>query len=558
PFALVKGIRLGSVLGLLYKYIPRHEPVGRSTTAPRGGVTGGQVGRGAKRTKSAVRRNNETIGELNGQGNDRGVKENRGVGGVPDFSTIIAPQFQNLLPTLLAQVGSRDSNQGNGGNQNGDAANDNIQGDVRNVIDMSGCEDNQKVKYIAGSFVSKALTWWNSQIHTRSREAAVGMSWEDFKNLTREEFCLINEMQKLETEFWNHVMVRAGHGAYTDRFHELARLVPYLVTPENHRIERYIYGLASQIHGMEAIRNGSLKKNTEKRGNSREPSRDRNVKDDNKRSRTGDDFATTANPVRREYTGGGRPNQVLSIDRGQGHGNNGNRACGGAFMLGAKEARQDPNIMTGTFTLNNHYAITLFDYGADYSFVSTAFIPLLGIESGNSGFSYEIEIASGQLVEIDKVIRGCELEIEGHTFIIDVIPFGSGSFDVIVGMDWLSKHKAEIICHERVVRIQLRNGKTLRVIGEKPEEKVRHIRSVKAKEQKKEDIVMVRNFPDVFLDDLSGLPPNREIKFRIDLIPGAIPVAKSPYRLAPSEMEELSGQLKELHDNGFIRPRLSP
>nr|GEY02108.1 reverse transcriptase domain-containing protein [Tanacetum cinerariifolium] len=69
----------------------------------------------------------------------------------------------------------------------------------------------------------KARTWWNSQIHTRSREAVVGISWEDFKNLTREEFCLVNEMQNLETEFWNYVIAGAGHAVYTDRFHELSR-----------------------------------------------------------------------------------------------------------------------------------------------------------------------------------------------------------------------------------------------------------------------------------------------------------------------------------------------
>ncbi|GKF48969.1 reverse transcriptase domain-containing protein, partial [Tanacetum coccineum] len=145
----------------------------------------------------------------------------------------------------------------------------------------------QKLKYIAGSFVSKALTWWNSQIHTRGREAAVGMSWEDFKTLTRDEFCPSNEMQKLETELWNHVMVGAGHAAYTDRFHELARLVSHLVTPEGKRIER----------------NGSIKKNPEKRGNRGEPSKDRNVRDDNKRTRTGNAYATTTNPVGRENTG---------------------------------------------------------------------------------------------------------------------------------------------------------------------------------------------------------------------------------------------------------------
>ncbi|GKA90269.1 putative reverse transcriptase domain-containing protein, partial [Tanacetum coccineum] len=491
------------------------------------------------------------------------------------------------------------------------------------------------------------------------------MSWNDFKFMMIEEFYPSHEMQKLETELWNHAMVRAGHAAYTDRFHELARLVPHLVTPESRKIERYISSALTD----EAIRNGSIKK-VEKRGNVGEPSKDKNgfrdlqssskgyqqgmLKEQEntgrsrgqvieakdcilKRTRTGNVFATTANPVGRENTGawpkcttcnsyhapggpcrtcfncnrlghlardcrvvprnvnpvnvrnptpargacyecgstdhlkpacprlnraqgpgGNRPNQVVANNGGQGRGNQGNQARGRAFMLGAEEARQDPNIMTGTFTLNNHFATTLFDSGADYSFVSTTFIPLLGIEPSELGFRYEIEIASGQLVEIDKVIKGCKLEIEGHVFDIDLIPFGHGSFDVIIGMDWLSNHKAEIICHEKVVRIPLLDGKVLRVLGERPEEKARLLMSAKASDKKQEEIVVVRDFPEVFSDDLSGLPPLREIEFRIELIPGAVPIAKSPYRLAPSELEELSGQLKELQDKGFIRPSSSP
>ncbi|GKA14493.1 putative nucleotidyltransferase, ribonuclease H [Tanacetum coccineum] len=210
--------------------------------------------------------------------------------------------------------------------------------------------------------------------------------------------------------------------------------------------------------------------------------------------------------------------------------------------------------MTGTFTLKNHFATTLFDSGADYSFVSTTFIPLIGIEPNKLGFRYEIEIASEQLVEIDKVIKGCKLEIEGHVCNIDLIPFGHGSFDVIIGMDWLSNYKAEIICHEKVVRIPLPNGKVLRVLGERPDAKARLLMSAKASDKKQEEIVVVRDFPEVFPDDLSGLPPLREIEFHIELIPGAVPIAKSPYRLAPSKLEELSGQLKELQDKGFIRP----
>ncbi|GKA63323.1 putative reverse transcriptase domain-containing protein [Tanacetum coccineum] len=314
---------------------------------------------------------------------------------------------------------------------------------------------------------------------------------------------------------------------------------------------------AVQISGAltdEAIRNGSIKK-VEKRGNMREPSKDKNGRDDTKRTRTGNAFASTENLIGRENTGawpkcttcnsyhapGGpcrtcfncnRPGHLAKDCRGvprnvnpanarnptiracyecgstkHGRGNQGNQARGRAFMLGAEKTRQDPNIVTG-------------------------------IKPSELGFRYEIEIASGQLVKIAKVIKGCKLEIEGHVFDIDLIPFGHGSFYMIVGMDWLSNHKAEIICHKKVVRIPLLDGKVLRVLGEKPEEKARLLMSAKANDKKQEEIVVVRDF--------------------LKLIPGATPVAKSPYHLAPSKFEELSGQLEELQDKGFIRPSSSP
>ncbi|GKF90957.1 hypothetical protein Tco_0274658 [Tanacetum coccineum] len=113
-------------------------------------------------------------------------------------------------------------------------------------------------------------------------------------------------------------------------------------------------------------------------------------------------------------------------------------------------------------------------------------------------------------------------------------------------MDWLSNHKAEIICHEKVVRIPLLDSKVIRVLGESLEEKARLLMSAKASDKKQGEIIVVRDFLEVFSDDLSGLPPLREIEFRIELIPGAVPIVKSPYRLLPSELEELSGQHKEL------------
>ncbi|GKC85832.1 putative reverse transcriptase domain-containing protein [Tanacetum coccineum] len=261
---------------------------------------------------------------------------------------------------------------------------------MESVQDMSGCMDSQKVKYTAGSFVGKALTWCNSQIYTQGQEAVV----------------------VVESHHG-----RAGHAAYTDRFHELARLVPHLVTLEAKRIER----------------NGSINMKPKKRGNEGEPRKDRNVRDDNKRTRTGNVFAPTANLVKGGYT---------------------------------------------------------------------------GIEPSDLGFSYEIELASEQLVEIDKVIRGCTLEIKGHVFDINLIPFGSGSFDVI--------------------------------IGEKPEEKMRQLMSAKAKEKKQEEIVVVKYFPEVFPDDLFVLPLVWEIEFKLN--PSKIEAVKNwKAPKTPSEVRSFSG-----------------
>nr|GEW68517.1 reverse transcriptase domain-containing protein [Tanacetum cinerariifolium] len=311
---------------------------GRPAVESLGGGTGVRVGREG-RGRRPKKGNDEHVDDLNGQGNDQGMGANGGV----------------------KRVNGNVSNRGNVGNKNGNVVNENVQENVENVLvngnrvgcsckeflacnpkecdgkggtvvltrwiekidnvqDMSGCSIDQKVKYTASSFVGKALTWWNSQIRTLSREVVVSMSWIYFKFIMIQEFCHSHEMQKLKSELWNHVMVGAGHAAYTDRFHELARLVPHLVTLESGMIERYVYGLASQIRGMvastepttiqkavqisgaltdEVVRNGSIKK-VEKRGNMGEPSKDKNGRDDNKRTRTENVFATTVNPVGRE------------------------------------------------------------------------------------------------------------------------------------------------------------------------------------------------------------------------------------------------------------------
>ncbi|GJW04157.1 putative reverse transcriptase domain-containing protein [Tanacetum coccineum] len=455
----------------------RTRSAGRPAAKSLGGGTGKWVGRGG-RGRRPREGNDERVEDLNDQRNDQGMGANGGIegvnenveganGGAPKFSTIIAQQLQNLLPAMLAQV----SNRGNVGNQNGNVVNEN----VRNVI-------------VNGNWV--------------------GCSYKEFLACNPKEYDGKGGVVVLT--HW----IEAGHAAYTDRFYELARMV---AATEPKTIQK-----AVQISGAltdEAVRNRSIEK-VKKRGNVGEPSKDRSGRDDNKRTRTGNVFATTVNHVERENTStwpkcttcnsyhalGGpcrtcfncnRPGHLAKDYRGMprnvnpdnarnptvracyecgstdhGRGNQGNQARGRAFMLGAEEARPDPKIVTG-------------------------------LEPSKLGFKYEIKIASGQLVEINKVIKG---------------------------MDWLSNYKAKIICHKKVVRIPLPDGKVLRVVGERPDEKARLLMSVKASDKKQEEVVMVRDFPE------------------IELIPGETPIARSPYRLAPSEMEDLLGQLKELQD----------
>nr|GEV43669.1 hypothetical protein [Tanacetum cinerariifolium] len=486
------------------------QSAGRSTAAPRVGGTGRRVRRGGRRVREPRRRNVEPTGKPEGQ------------------------------------VGNQGSNPGDNRNQSGTAVNENIKSNVRNVM-----ENNDHMGCTYKEFLACNLKEYDGKggaiVYTRWIEKMESVCHG--KTLTREEFCPSNEIQKLETELWNHAMVGAGHAAYIDRFHELARLVSHLVTPKSKRIERG------------------------------EPNKDRNVRDDNKRTRTGNAFATTTNPVGRENTGNfAKDCRVVPKNVNPVNAKNlvaARRAC---YECGSTDHYKSacPRLNRAQGPGRNRPNQALANNG--------------GIEPSDLGFSYEIEIVSRQLVEIeivsrqlveiDKVIKGCQLEIEGHAFdinkhgfprvatgsaqtespmgwavglnvrrhhttsfhanfdiYINLIPFGSESFDVIMRMDWLSNHKAEIICHEKVVKITLLDGNVLRVIKERLKEKARYLMSVK--EHKQEEMVVVRDFLEVFLNDLSGLPPIRKIKFRIKLVPGAIPVAKSPYRLAPSEMEEL-------------------
>ncbi|GJS51508.1 putative reverse transcriptase domain-containing protein [Tanacetum coccineum] len=346
---------------------------------------------------------------------------------------------------------------------------------MESVHDMSGCSVDQKVKYTAGSFVGKALT--------------------------------CHEMQKMEFELWNHVMVGAGHAAYTDKFHELTRLVPLLVTPKNRMIERSI-------------------KKVEKIGNVGEPSKDRSRMDHNKRTRNVNAFATTVNPVGRENMG-----QVPKYTTCNSYHAPGGPCCTcfnynrpGHLARDCKGVPRNVNpVNARNLTVRACYECGSTDH------VRSVF-PRLNRAQGPK------ENRPNQFAANN---RGQGRRNQGNQARGRVFMFRAEEAhqdpDIVTGMDWLSNYRSEIICHEKVVKIPLSDGSMLRVLGERPKEKVRFLMGVRIQEE----IFVVRDFPEVFSDDISGLPPIQEIEFRIELIPGAMPVAKSPYRLTPSKLEEL-------------------
>ncbi|GKB50676.1 putative reverse transcriptase domain-containing protein [Tanacetum coccineum] len=253
------------------------------------------------------------------------------------------------------------------------------------------------------------------------------------------------------------------------------------------------------------------------------------------------------------------------------HGNNNRNgpAQGRAYTLGGRDAGLDSNVITGTFLLNNRYATVLFDTGADRSFVSNTFSAMIDITPTTLENHYDVELADGKIIGVNTIIRGCTLNFMNHPFNIDLMPVPLGSFDAIIGMDWLTKHHGVIICDEKIVRVPF--GREMLIFqgngnNQKKESRLNIISCTKAQEylskgcdvflahittkeaedkseeKRLEDVPIVRDFPEVFPEDLPGIPPTRQVEFQIDLVPGAAPVARAPYRLAPSEMKELANE----------------
>ncbi|KAL8156048.1 hypothetical protein AgCh_001214 [Apium graveolens] len=246
------------------------------------------------------------------------------------------------------------------------------------------------------------------------------------------------------------------------------------------------------------------------------------------------------------------------------------------FNMTMKDAVQDVDVVAGMLVINSVEVKVLMNSGATRSFISESILDKLNCVAYPLEPNLIIEVANKEKVIVNKVCPDCDMVIEGRHFSADLIPFKLGEFEVILGMDWLSNHEAQIECKSKKVNLRTKDGEEVIFKGKRQEKKfltaietrrllrqgcevyLAHVKYMEKESVRIEDIPIVRDFPDVFLDELPGLPADREIEFMIDLAPGTKPVSKAPYRMALVEMKELATQLQELLDKGVIRPTVSP
>ncbi|GJU48187.1 putative reverse transcriptase domain-containing protein [Tanacetum coccineum] len=493
---------------------------------------------------------------------------------------------------------------------------------MESVFHISNYVVENQVRFATCTFLGNALTWWNSHMKTVTQDLAYAIDWKTLKKMMTVKYCLRGEIKKLEIKLWNLKVKGTNITSYTLRFQELVLMCGRMFPEESDEVEKYVGGLPDMIRGnVMSYQPKTMEKAIEFANDQMDQ---KGYQQQNKRQNTRQAY-TIGPGENREYTGSlplctkcnyhhkgpcaPRCNKCKKIGhlahdcRSSGpNGNNNNRGnfrtnqnavtfyeCGvqghfkkdcpmlknrshgnqggndnapaKVYVVGNAGTNPDSNVVTGTFLLNDRYASILFDTGVDRSFVSTTFSSLIDITPTTLDHYYDVELADGKIIGINTIIRGCTLNFLNHPFNINLMPVELDSFDVIIGMNWLSKYQAVIDCAEKIVHIPWGN-ETLIIHGDESnqgnETRLNIISCTKTQKY------LLKGHHDFLThvttnntEDKSGEKQLEDIPI-IDLIPGAAHVARAPYRLAPSEMKELSEQVQELSNKGFIRPSSSP
>nr|GEV88931.1 putative reverse transcriptase domain-containing protein [Tanacetum cinerariifolium] len=390
---------------------------------------------------------------------------------------------------------------------------------IENTFKICKCEEGRKVKFATATLHGRALTWWNSQVATLGHEVANGIPWTKVKQMMTDDFCPTEEVQRLEDELIHLKLRDMNVAAYTERFNELALLCPDAIPNEKKKVELYIKGLSEIIKGETTSSRPATLNESVRMAHALMKQK---VQATNERIAEG---------LKKKWK-----------NNNQGNNNNNNSHNRGHI---AKNCRSK-NVGSSATVQSN---VVCYECG-ERGHKSRACPKKADRRGGN---------------------------VQGQAYVIRDAKHNEGLNVVMVGMDWLVERDALIVCGKKEVDVSYKN-KTLMVKSDSSVSRLKVISCIKARKyiergsqlfiaqvtekepvkKQLQDVLVICNFPEVFLDDLPGLPPPRQVEFKIELIPGAAPVARAPYRLAPSELKELSDQLKELSKKGFIRPSSSP
>ena len=256
----------------------------------------------------------------------------------------------------------------------------------------------------------------------------------------------------------------------------------------------------------------------------------------------------------------------------------GTRTQARVFTVTQQEADASPNVITGIILVYDHDAYALVDPGATHSFISISFTKRHQIESQPIDGHMVVSVPNGDIMISERIVPVSRLVIWNKDFLAYLIVLGIHDFNIVLGMDWLSKHRATLDCYKKEVRLVRPEEPGVIFRGTKTEIAPSLINAMTASKMLRkgcqgylafvvdrrqegtrlEDIPMVKEFPDVFADDISGLPPDRAIEFVTELIPRTESISIPPYIMVPTKLKELKAQLKELLSKGFIRPSTSP
>ena len=288
------------------------------------------------------------------------------------------------------------------------------------------------------------------------------------------------------------------------------------------------------------------------------------------------------------YSGRGFPSRGASVAAGRGGRGRGRGSAPGmqteipsrarVYVVTQQDVDAAPDVVTGIISILDHDAYTLVDPGATPSFASRPFLDRFQIKTQPLEGRMRVSLPAGDPLVSDRIVRDSRVLIGGQEFPADLVALDMRDFDVVLCMDWLSRHRATLDCYKKEVKLHMPEKLEVKFRGIRRELSSSMISALAAQrmlrkgcqgyqdyvvETRKEgtlvdEIPIVREFPDVFPDDIAGLPPEREMEFTIDLIPGIEPISIPPYRMDPTELRELKAQLEELLSKGFIRLRISP